>query len=286
MSNFRADFHLHSTCSDGILPPAQLVDLAAEQGVTLMSLTDHDSTEGIAEAREACKRHGIKLVPGSEISTDIASDEVHVLAHFLDPDDPELQAFLSTNREGRYERGREMVTSLQRLGLDITWDRVKEIAGDAAIGRPHVAQALLEKGHVATISEAFDLYIGRNGPAYVERIKMTPEEAIRFIVSVGGIATFAHPQFTTSTNEILPSLVEAGLSGIEVYYKDLEEEAVEGVLALARQYDLIPLGGTDYHGLNNPGERLPGQQVVPLPEESVERLFARAEAMGRLHLMS
>jgi predicted metal-dependent phosphoesterase TrpH len=285
-TRFVADFHLHSTFSDGILTPTNLVKLAAEQGVTIMSLTDHDSTEGISEARAACKNHGITLVPGCEVSTDIENDEVHVLGHFLDPDDPRLQEFLLTNREGRFDRGRRMVKRLNDIGLSISWERVQEIAGDAAIGRPHIAQALLEQGHVTTVAEAFERYIGRNGPAYAERIRLTPRQAVEFVVNVGGIATFAHPQFTTSAEEILPDLVAAGLSGIEVYYKDLDEEQVEKFAALARQYDLIAMGGTDYHGLNNPGERLPGRQVVPLPKESIDRLFTRAEELGRTYLVS
>lgn len=285
-TKFVGDFHLHSTYSDGILSPAALVDLAAEQGVTMMSLTDHDSTEGIAEARSACKDRGITLVPGCEVSTDIENDEVHVLGHFLDPADPRLQEFLGVNREGRFDRGRRMVDRLNEIGITVSWDRVQEIAGEAAIGRPHIAQALVEQGHVATVAEAFDRYIGRNGPAYAERIKLTPRQAVEFVVSAGGIATFAHPQFTTSAREILPELVEAGLSGMEVYYKDLDEEQVADFLQLATQYDLIPMGGTDYHGLNNPGERLPGRQVVPLPKASIDRLFAKAEQLGRIKLVS
>jgi predicted metal-dependent phosphoesterase TrpH len=285
-TRFVADFHLHSTCSDGILSPSALVELAAEQGVTLMSLTDHDSTEGIAEAIATCKERGVTLIPGSEISTDIENDEVHILGHFLDPADRRLQDFLLRNREGRFDRGRRMVERLNAIGVAVSWDRVQEIAGEAAIGRPHIAQALVEQGHVATVAEAFDRYIGRNGPAYAERIKLTPQQAVEFIVSVGGIATLAHPQFTISTREILPELVVAGLNGIEVYYKDLEQEAVDGYLELARQYDLIPMGGTDYHGLNNPGERFPGRQVVPWPKAEVDRLFSRAEELGRLHLVS
>ncbi|HEX5938905.1 MAG TPA: PHP domain-containing protein [Dehalococcoidia bacterium] len=285
-TKFVADFHLHSTFSDGILSPTDLVSLAADQGVTLMSLTDHDSTEGIAEATAACKAMGITLVPGSEVSTDIESDEVHVLGHFLDPADERLQAFLLRNREGRFDRGRRMVEQLNEIGITVSWERVQEIAGEAAIGRPHIAQALVEQGHVATVAEAFERFIGRNGPAYAERVKLTPRQAVEFIVSIGGIATFAHPQFTTSAREVLPDLVDAGLSGIEVYYKDLDQEAVEVYLALANQYDLIPMGGTDYHGLNNPGERLPGRQVTPWPKEAVDRLFSKAEQLGRLRLVS
>ncbi|MPZ23861.1 MAG: PHP domain-containing protein, partial [Dehalococcoidia bacterium] len=259
-NNFCADFHLHSTCSDGVLSPSDLVELASQQGVTLMSLTDHDSLEGIEEARAACRARGIGLVPGCEVSTDITDDEVHVLGHFLDPANAELQAFLLRNRDGREDRARSMVRRLNEIGVAVEWERVMAIAGDAAVGRPHIAQALLERGHVSTVAEAFDTYIGRNGPAYSERIKMTPAEAVAFIVKVGGLATFAHPNYTKVAEQILPELIEAGLTGIEVYYRDLDAEAVAGLAALAERHDLIPMGGTDYHGLNNPGERLPGCQ--------------------------
>lgn len=272
-----ADFHNHSTASDGKLTPTQMVDLAAANGVRIFALTDHDSTEGIAEARRAAEKHpGFFLIPGVELSTDIEGDEVHVLGYFTyeQLENPELQAALAKFRAGRFERGKAMVDKLIALGKPISWERVLEIAGEASVGRPHVAQALVEAGHVATIPEAFDLYIGRNGPAYAEREKMTPLEAVQTLRRYGAPAVMAHPSFTKSAEVILPELVEAGLAGMEVYYKDYDEETIAGLAAMAKRLGILPLGGSDYHALNNPGEREPGD--IPLPDR-VARDFLEKE---------
>jgi predicted metal-dependent phosphoesterase TrpH len=273
----KADFHNHSTASDGKLTPTQLIDLAASRGVKIFALTDHDSTEGIAEARIAAAKHeDFFLIPGVELSTDIEGDEVHMLGYFTFEmlENADLQAELAQFRAGRFERGRQMVEKLQALGKPIRWERVLEIAGDASVGRPHVAQALVETGHVATIPEAFDLYIGRNGPAYAEREKMTPLQAIETLQKYDAPAVFAHPSFTKSFDDVIQELVDAGLAGMEVYYKDYDPEMVQTLAAKAAKYGLLPLGGSDYHALNNPGEREPGD--IPLPD-SVAKEFLEKE---------
>jgi 3',5'-nucleoside bisphosphate phosphatase len=272
-----ADFHNHSTASDGKLTPTQIVDLAAARGVQIFALTDHDSTEGIAEARQAASKYpGFVLIPGVELSTDIEGDEVHVLGYFTfeQIENLELQAALAKFRAGRFERGKAMVEKLIAIGKPISWERVLEIAGEASVGRPHVAQALVEAGHVATIPEAFDLYIGRNGPAYAEREKMTPLEAVQALRRYGAPAVMAHPSFTKSAEVILPELVQAGLAGMEVYYKNYDEETVANLAAMAQRLGILPLGGSDYHALNNPGEREPGD--IPLPDR-VARDFLEKE---------
>lgn len=273
----KADFHNHSTASDGKLTPTQLIDLAASRGVKIFALTDHDSTEGIAEARIAAARHeDFFLIPGVELSTDIEGDEVHMLGYFTFEmlENADLQAELTEFRAGRFERGRLMTEKLTALGKPISWERVLEIAGEASVGRPHVAQALVEAGHVATIPDAFDLYIGRDGPAYVEREKMTPLQAIQTLHKYGAPAVFAHPSFTKSFDDVVPELVEAGLAGMEVYYKNYDAEMVQTLAAKAAKYGLLPLGGSDYHALNNPGEREPGD--IPLPD-SVAKAFLEKE---------
>jgi 3',5'-nucleoside bisphosphate phosphatase len=263
----KADFHNHSTASDGKLTPAQIVDLAAARGVRIFALTDHDSTEGIAEARRAAEKHpGFVLIPGVELSTDIEGDEVHVLGYFSfeQLENRELQAALARFRAGRFERGRQMVEKLNAIGKPISWERVMEIAGEASVGRPHVAQALVEAGHVTTIPEAFDLYIGRNGPAYAEREKMTPQEAVATLRRFGAPAVMAHPSYTRTADTVLRGLVQGGLAGMEVYYRDYTPELVEELARKAKALNILPLGGSDYHALNNPGEREPGD--IPLPD--------------------
>jgi predicted metal-dependent phosphoesterase TrpH len=162
---------------------------------------------------------------------------------------------------------------------------VQQIAGDASVGRPHVAQAILEKGYVKNVAEAFDKWIGRNGPAYVERDKMTPAEAVRCIVERGGLACLAHPADLAVVDTLLPELKDAGRAALEVYYKDYPPETVERLRGLAEVHGLLPLGGSDYHGIFGPTEPLPGDQWTPVPESSIERLLELASKLPNRELV-
>lgn len=276
----RGDFHCHSTASDGVLSPTDLIKLAYEQGVRVMALTDHDSTEGLEEARAAIEPD-FTLIPGVELGTDIPGAEVHMLGLFLDPDQPELQEILKKLRDGRLGRGEGMVTKLQEMGKEITWEQVQRIAGDASVGRPHIAQALLDNGEVETIKEAFDKYIARTGPAYVERDKMTPVEAVETIVRMGGIPCIAHPRDLENLDDMLAELKAAGMVGMEVYYKDYAPDEVERLRQLAEKHGLLSLGGSDYHGLHGPDEPFPGGQHTPVPEASIEALLRLGNERAR-----
>ncbi len=269
------DFHTHSTHSDGRLTTAELAAMAARNGVRVMALSDHDSTAGVRDMANELNHYGVRLIPGVELSTDIPGSEIHVLGYFMNIDDPHFQSELARFREGRLGRGMRMVEKLRGLGMDLSWERVQEIAGDASVGRPHVAQHMLEKGYVKSLPEAFDKYIGRNGPAYAEREKLTPAQAVELIISAGGIASVAHPQYTPNVEEILAALKQQGLSGVEVFYKDLSPQRVGELLAIAKKLALLPTGGSDYHGLGNPGEREPG--MISMPEAAVEALLAAGE---------
>jgi len=272
----RADLHTHSNCSDGLLSPAALVELAVSRGVRIMALTDHDSTEGLPEAIQAASHYpNFTLIPGVELSTDVPGSEVHVLGYFLDPKDGHLQEELAHLRSLRRDRGRRMVEKLRDLGLDISWERVRAIADGGAVGRPHVAQALLEKGYIGSTQEAFERYIGRNGPAYVERTKMTPAEAVAFLHHQRALPVLAHPREMENLEGLLPTLQEAGLAGMEVYYQDYDEATIERLLTIARRHGLLPTGGSDYHGLGGEHERLPGD--IPLPDEVMDAFMALAE---------
>ena len=199
---------MHTTASDGTRTPTELVRQLGQTTLRLVAITDHDSLEGIAEARRELANHPqLTLIPGVEMSSDDGESEVHVLGYHLDDSDPGLHEVLSTFRKSREGRGELMVAKLNALGFDITWERVVEIAQGGAIARPHVARALMEKGYVSEIREAFDKYIARGGPAYVEREKMTPEEAVALIRRFGGVPVLAHPTFTKDP----PALV--GLTG-------------------------------------------------------------------------
>jgi len=244
--------------------------------VRLMALTDHDSMEGVPEALAAANEAGLRLIPGIEMSTDIPGDEAHVLGYFLDPNNAALQAELRRMREGRFERGRRMVEKLAALGIAISWERVKAIAGDASVGRPHVAKAMVEAGYVANFDEAFERYIGRNGPAYAEREKLTPADAVRFIIEHGGVPVLAHPREIGALDEVLNETVPAGLAGMEVYYRSYSRDDIVRLLAIAEARGLLPLGGSDYHGHGSEGERLPGD--IPLPDAAIARFLDESAA--------
>ena len=275
----RADLHTHSTFSDGVLSPTELIDLAYRRGVRIMALTDHDTIEGLPEAFATAARYpDLTLIPGVEISTDIPGSEVHVLGHFIDWQDQEFQRRLQQMRQSRLGRARKMVDKLVALGKPVSWDRVQSFASEGAIGRPHIARALLEAGHVATVNEAFDLYLNRNGPAYVQRERLAPAKVVEMITAANGLPTLAHPRELDGLEELLSQLKTAGLIGMEVYYQDYSPEEVERLHAVADRFALIPLGGSDYHGMGGPQEREPGD--IPLPDEPVQRLLALARERG------
>ena len=258
------DLHLHTLASDGRLSPTELVQLVVKQGLETVSITDHDSTEGLAEAYEAAKEFpDLRIIPGIEMSADIPGDEVHVLGYFLDYHDLDFQAKLSEFRRGRIERAQMMVEKLDTLGVHIEWGRVQHFAGDGAVGRPHIALAMVEAGYFTEPKGPFAEYLGRNGLAYVERPKMTPAEGVEMIKKVGGVPVLAHPTFMNDMEASIASLKQAGLLGMEVYYAKYDDDTVRHLARLAREYDLIPCGGSDYHGLGNSGEPLPGTQGPP-----------------------
>ncbi|MGD1118134.1 MAG: PHP domain-containing protein [Dehalococcoidales bacterium] len=269
------DLHIHSTASDGKLTPEEIIAKAVELEINIISLTDHDSIGGVVRALEAAKKHhGLTFIPGVEISTDLSDGEAHILGYFIDYHDPELEKALVQFRDSRLNRGRGMVARLASLGINIEWERVQAIAGDGAIGRPHIARAMLEKGYIATFEEAFEKYIGHGGPAYVEREKMTPEEAVALVVRARGLPVLAHPFTVKDPEAMVQQLKPAGLVGIEAYYKDNTPENTVETLKLAQRYGLIATGGTDYHGIGDDEEVMMGDVEVPL--EAAHKLMSMA----------
>lgn len=270
------DLHIHSTASDGKFSPETIVGKAAELGLKVIALTDHDSVDGIIPAIEAAKAFPrLTFIPGVEVSTDLADGEAHILGYFIDYTSRELGSALERFRNSRQGRARGMVDKLADLGIDIDWQRVQEIAGDGSIGRPHIARAMLEKGYTATFEEAFDKYIGHGGPAYVEREKMTPEEAVELILRSNGLPVLAHPFTVKEPEAMVKKLKAAGLVGIEAYYKGNTAAETGATLALAKRYGLIATGGTDYHGIGDSREVMLGGVEVPL--EAAERLIAAGQ---------
>ena len=272
----KVDLHLHTTCSDGNLSPIELVNKSIAVGLNVIAITDHDSTEGLDQAiSESSKSSAISIIPGIELSTDIPANEVHMLGYFIDYKDEHFQVVLKEFREGRIGRAKEMVDNLDKLGLPLDWERVLELA-EGAVGRPHIAQAMVERGYITYPQEAFNKYIGRNGLAYAERVKLTPEEAIDLILGVGGLPVLAHPHVIDEVESLLPSLTEAGLVGMEVHYGEYTKSETADFDRMANRYGLIQCGGSDYHAFGTPGEVQPG--TVGPSIEMVKRLY---ELSGR-----
>jgi predicted metal-dependent phosphoesterase TrpH len=274
------DLHLHTTVSDGRLTPTELVQLAASKGLEIISVSDHDTTDGLAEAYQAVRAFpDLRIIPGIELSTDIPGDEIHLLGYFIQYENEDFQGILRRFREGRLERGRLMVEKLADLGIHIDWERVQEIAGDGSVGRPHIALAMVEKGYFKEPKDAFAQYLGRNGLAYVERKKMTPEEGVQMLAGVGGVAVLAHPAQLADLDNKVAQLKAAGLMGMEVHYAMYPPETIKHLSEVAERHGLIPCGGSDYHGLGNTGEPLPGTLGPPL--ETVERLEEAARKLAQ-----
>jgi len=272
----RMDLHVHSTASDGRFSPEELVGKAAELKLAFIALADHDSVNGIVPALEAAKAFPwLKVIPCVEISTDTPKGEVHVLGYFIDYTDQELRAALERFRHSRRQRAQGMIAKLAKLGIYIKWQRVQEIAGGDSIGRPHIAQAMLEKGYITSLREAFAKYIGHGGPAYVEREKMTPVEAVELLVRANGLPVLAHPLTIDNPEAMVIELKAAGLVGIEAYCYDYTADESNSLVSLADKYNLIVSGGSDYHGLDAGGEAMLGGVDVPM--EAAERLIALAE---------
>ena len=268
------DLHLHTTASDGRLSPTELVNLLGERGLRFAAITDHDSTEGLSEAYKAKEQFpDLKLIPGIELSTEAGDSEIHVLGYFLDWKNPDFQRVLAEFRQGRVGRGQAMVERLESLGLPVEWERVLHFAGDGAVGRPHIALAMVERGYVPGVREAFDLYLGRDGPAYVERQKLSPEDAVGIIRGVGGAAVLAHPSYVNNLESHLVRMKDAGLAGMEVFYSHYPPKTVSDLGKIAKRFDLLTCGGSDYHALGQPDETLPGHTGPP--EAVVEALYAR-----------
>lgn len=276
----KIDLHMHTTASDGRLSPTELVQLLAQRRVHIAAISDHDNTDGLDEALAEATRHpGLRIVPAIEISADHPTDEkadVHVLGYFLQYHDRQFQERLRTFRQDREERGLRMVEKLAELGYPVEWERVKAIAGDAPIGRPHVARALVERGYVPTIKDAFKGLLEDGGPAFVDRPHISMREAVELIESVGGVAVLAHPLYIPGYEEVLSRLADLGFAGFEVHYGEFTPEERQELARLAQRYQMLPLGGSDYHAMGHDNEQLPGTIGPPL--EVFEELERRARS--------
>ena len=277
----RIDLHTHSTASDGSTPPAVLVREAREQGLDVLALTDHDTTGGWAQAEQALPA-GLSLVRGAEVSCVRDGISLHLLAYLFDPDEPALAGALRELRESRVGRAERMARLLEADGTGVTWERVQQIA-QGTIGRPHVAQALIEQGHVADVSGAFTPdWIGTGGRYYVDKLELDAVEAVRLVVAAGGVAVFAHPGAVTRgrtvDDDVVLAMVQAGLHGLEVDHEDHDESTRRHYRGLAGELGLITTGSSDFHGTAKT-VRLGANTTS---EQQYERLLATATGLGVL----
>jgi predicted metal-dependent phosphoesterase TrpH len=261
--------HAHTNASDGEHSPEELVQIARDRGVTVLGIADHDTIAGIERTiAAAAVAADIEIIPAVEFSTDWEKREIHVLAYLVDYQDPATIALADKFREGRLGRAQKILAKLDALGVPVEFDQVAAIAGDAAIGRPHVARALLEAGHVTTVQEAFDKYLASDKPAYVEYESASPHDAVKMIRAVGAVPVLAHPY---EVQRLVPELVGVGLVGIECYYAQYNDRQQRELVELAKQYGVIQTGGSDFHGLNRMGH-MSALGEVKVPIEVVDKL--------------
>lgn len=271
------DLHAHSTASDGVLSPQELVRLAKDSGISVLAVTDHDTLEGLPMAMAEAARVGLQVVAGVEITAHVGDLEVHILGHFIDPDDNRLAEFLASSRTDRIERARRMVEKLWALGLPLDMNEVLSRASGPSVGRPHVAQAMIRRGYVTSLKEAFDRYLTPGKPGYVERSRIPASEVIHAIKEADGVPSLAHPR-QYGRDEIIPSLVQQGLMGLEVYHPEHDTESLFRYERVCLEYGLLAVGGSDYHGTE--GLRSMGLGRPALPEARFEQLLA-AKAASR-----
>ena len=282
------DLHTHTIFSDGSLTPEELVEQACSIGLSAVALTDHDTTAGVPRFLAAAHGRPVRAIPGVEISADFSPGAMHMLGYFIRPDDAALAERLRWIREGRDLRNAEILRKLNALGLTLEWDEVAKHAGADVVGRPHFAQAMIERKYVGDKNEAFDRYLGKGKAAYAERKRFTPEDSIGLIRAAGGVAVLAHP-FTLGLDEaglraLVGQLAEQGLGGIEVYYSEHSANLQQAYMKLAGEFNLVATGGSDFHGALAPDIKLgSGFGGLRVPDEVVGKLEARRSASSIQH---
>ena len=271
------DLHTHTTASDGRLSPEDLVARAASAGVTVLSVTDHDTTAGCAAAARSAAAAAIEFVPGIEITAVIAEADVHVLGYFINPRSPTLEAFLSAQRQLRIDRVREMVARLGRHGIALDAEAILAPAvadPSRSAGRPWIARALVAGGHVADSNHAFDRWLERGRPAFVPRTGASPAEVFSRIHEAGGLASLAHP-LLVGNDSWIPEFADSGLDALEAYHSDHDDAATRKYLAFAARLGLAVTGGSDFHADEFHGPIEPGS--ISLPRDKYEDFKARRQ---------
>jgi predicted metal-dependent phosphoesterase TrpH len=280
---YSIDLHAHTTASDGTFTPTELVNHAYEVGLTALAVTDHDTIDGLEEAMQVAKTVGLELIPGIELAISYPSGRFHMLGYFIDPDNEQLSSRLTRLKVNRAARNERMAERMQELGIPITLEEIIAESGGGQVGRPHMAMAMLKKGLVGSMQEAFDKYLADGAIAHLPKDKITLEEGLDLIHGAGGLASLAHPTSLKLDDAALaPELVRlrtAGLDGLECYYSQHTVERTEALLAMAQEAGLLPTGGSDFHGAAKPHVflgRVFGDR--PAPTSVLDALKARSKA--------
>ena len=274
------DLHLHTTASDGVKTPSEIVRYAKDKGLQAVAITDHDTIEGLEEGLSEAERIEFEVIPGVEISAEHSPGSMHLLGYFFDIHHPLLKGKLNYLQKARAERNPKIIENLNRLGVRINYEEVIKASGGGQVGRPHFAQVLVEKGYVRSFQEAFERFLRKGAPAYVDKIRFKPKDAISFIREAGGVAVLAHPKTlgvngAASLERIVLGLVEEGLKGIEALYPEHSPPEVAQFKALAERHGLLITGGTDYHGIDKEALDIGvGRGDMRLPYSLVENLKA------------
>jgi hypothetical protein len=281
------DLHTHTTASDGSLTPSQLVRYAKKKGLTVIAVTDHDTVDGNAEAVAEGERQAITVVPGVEISVDYSPGSMHMLGFFIDIKNTGLSEKLRLLQDSRADRNPRIIQKLNTLGVNITYQEVIAQSGGGQVGRPHIAQVLVQKGYTQSVQEAFNRYLGKGAPAYSDKFRLEPADAISMITGAGGVPVLAHP-FTlncANTDELeglVRQLASLGLAGMEVYYTEHSSKQVSVYESIARRHNLLITGGSDFHGANVEGIELgKGRGGLNIPHGIFEKLQQHWEGKNR-----
>ncbi len=268
------DLHLHTTASDGVKSPSEIVDHVSQTSLLHFAITDHDTTSGLDEAEKAAAAHShITFIPGIELSAQVEDTEIHLTCHFIDRGKVALQRELSALVEDRETKAEQIVERLGEMGLPVGWDEITANA-EGAIGRPHIARAMLAAGYVDSVADAFRLYLSPGRPAYVSRRKLDGVHALELVNDAGGVATVAHPRTVSNIEHVLAILAPEGLAGIEVYAEKYGYDMIDRYSNLADRYGLVKSGGSDYHANDTQNEVLPGMNGPP--PGTVRELYERA----------
>lgn len=266
------DTHIHSTASDGSLSPTRLVELAKEQGLLGLALTDHDTVSGNREAAAKAAQLDIAFIPGIEFSTELEERDIHILGYWLDEEKLLGTGRLQRLHDARYTRAAEIVRKLGQLGMELDLERIlSSVDAESSLGRPHIAQAMISAGYVANIREAFHKWLGRGMPAYVPREKLTPQEAVALVLYCQGVPAIAHPGIGVP-DALIPQLCREGIGGIEVYIPEYSRAMEQKYLHMARSLGIAALGGSDFHA---PGVRSLGSRVTTLSQLEVLSRFKK-----------